>query len=84
VSLAAIGEDANRFECSVVAQRFQGDTRDLELQPSGGGQVLRCKTHTGALPKDRTVSIFILPAHVEVLGQDDANAPAAATIAAQP
>jgi len=47
VSLVAASADSNRFDCSVVAQRFQGETRDIELQPNGGGQVLRCKTHTG-------------------------------------
>ena len=84
VSLAAAGDDANRFECTVVAQRFQGETRDLELQPSRGGPVLRCKTHAGALPKDGTVSIFILPAHVEVLSHDETSARAAATTTAEP
>ena len=74
VSLAAAGEGANRFECTVVAQRFQGDKRDLELQPKSGGQVLRCKAQTGVLPKDRTVAIYILPADVEVLSQDASEA----------
>jgi len=78
VSLAVAGADANRFDCAVVAQRFHGDTRDIELQPKGGGQVLRCKTHTGELPKDRTVAIYIDPAHVEVLSHDDTAADLAA------
>jgi hypothetical protein len=46
--------------------------------------VLRCKTHAGALPKDGTVSIFILPAHVEVLSHDETSARAAATTTAEP
>ena len=83
VSLAAVGEGANRFECTVVAQRFQGDKRDLELQPCSGGQVLRCKAQTGVLPKDRTVAIYILPADVEVLSQD-ANVAAVAPPPARP
>ena len=83
VSLVAASADANRFDCSVVAQRFQGETRDIELQPNGGGQVLRCKTHTGVLPKDRAVAIYIEPAHVEVLSHDDTAAEVAATSVAQ-
>ena len=67
VSLAAPGNGTNRFDCTVVGQRFQGDTRDLELQLPGGGPVLRCKTRTGVLPTDRPVTIHILPEHVEVL-----------------
>ena len=79
VSLVAASADANRFECTVVAQRFQGDTRDIELQPQSGGQTLRCKAHTGELPKDRTIAIYIEPAHVEVLSHDDTAAEIAAT-----
>ena len=70
VSLAAAGPDANRFDCTVVGQRFQGDTRNLELQMPDGGPVLRCKTRTGVLPTDRAVSVYILPEHVEVMSED--------------
>ena len=70
VALAAPGEGVNRFDCAVVGQRFQGDTRDLELQLPNGGPILRCRTRTGALPADRVVTIEILPEHVEVLSAD--------------
>ena len=79
VSLAVPGAEANRVECTVVDQRFHGNTRDIEQQPSGGGPVLRCKTHTGELPKDRTIAIYIEQAHVEVLSHDDTAAKPAAT-----
>ncbi len=47
VALAAPGEGVNRFDCAVVGQRFQGDTRDLELQLPNGGPILRCKDENG-------------------------------------
>jgi iron(III) transport system ATP-binding protein len=70
VSLVASGDGTNRFDCDVVGQRFQGDTRELELQLPDGGPVLRCRTRTAALRPDCTVTVYIPPEHVEVLSQD--------------
>jgi len=67
---ATTGDEPNRFACAVVGQRFQGETRDLELQLPGGGPVIRCKARTGALQPDRPVTVYIPPEHVEVLGGD--------------
>jgi iron(III) transport system ATP-binding protein len=69
VSLVGSGNGTNRFDCAVVGQRFHGDMREIDLQLPGGGPVLRCKTRTGALPSDRTVTVYIPPEHVEVLSQ---------------
>jgi iron(III) transport system ATP-binding protein len=71
VSLVPPGEGPNRFSCALVGQRFQGDTRDLELRLPNGGPVLRSRTRTGALPAGGAVTIEILPEHVEVLREGD-------------
>jgi len=73
VSLVPTGPGANRFECTVVGQRFQGDMREVELQLPHGGPVLRCRTRTPVLSTDRPVTIEIRPEHVEVLSPDDAR-----------
>ena len=59
--------------------RHQHAVLALPAQPGGSSQVLRCKTHTGELPKDRTIAIYIEQAHVEVLSHDDTAAELAAT-----
>jgi ABC-type Fe3+/spermidine/putrescine transport system ATPase subunit len=71
VSLVPPGEGPNRFSCALVGQRFQGDTRNLELRLPNGGPVLRSRTRTGALPAGGAVTIEILPEHVEVLREGD-------------
>jgi len=73
VALVLTGPGANRFECTVVAQRFHGDMREVELQLPHGGPVLRCRTRTPVLSTDRPVTIEIRPEHVEVLSPDDAR-----------
>ena len=60
----------NRFDCTVVGQRFQGDMRDLELQTARAARV-RCKDAHGRAAAGRAVTIDIRPEHVEVLSADD-------------
>ena len=72
VALVGPGEGVNRFDCVVVSQRFQGDTRDFELRLSDGGPALRCRVRAGALSGNQAMRIEIRPEHVEVLAEGDA------------
>jgi iron(III) transport system ATP-binding protein len=69
VSLVERGDGPNRFACRVVSQRFLGDVRHLELQLPNG-PILGCRTRTGAIAPDSTVTAFIDPEHLEVLQEE--------------
>jgi len=66
----ALANDAlapNRFDATIVSQRFHGEVRDLELQVGPVTTPLRCKTRSRAVPPGTVVTITISPEHVVVL-----------------
>ena len=66
------GEAAvNRFDAKVVAQRFHGEVRDLELQIGSAGTAMRCKGRFGRVAPGDSISVEIRPEHVVVLRVDE-------------
>jgi iron(III) transport system ATP-binding protein len=71
VSLVALDGGVNRFEGTVVSQRFHGEVRDVELQIRNSDTIVRCRARSPALPPGRAVTIQISPEHVVVLSADE-------------
>jgi iron(III) transport system ATP-binding protein len=71
VSLVPHDSAINRFEGTVLSQRFHGEVRDLEIQIRDSATTMRCKARSEALPAGTAIAIDIRPEHVVVLSVDE-------------